>query len=216
VIRRYLGSRQDTVPDLRLCSEENGTCTEANQGAQLLPGDILLLCSDGLTDLVGDSEILGVIQRLGTGSALDELVKAANRRGGHDNITILLIEVPSPAAARVPSPVSGSRNRVLPALLAAGAALVVIAALFVGTLWFLNRSEGRRDNPGLKQPESQVTLFASTPGAGAQPDSAPLAQPSPGSPVENPNSGAPRGTPALFPTPAATLTAWPTNTPGAP
>jgi serine/threonine protein phosphatase PrpC len=54
-------------------------------------GDIFLLCSDGLTDMVGDEEILEIIER--HRADLDRLTKAlvsaANRGGGEDNITVI-------------------------------------------------------------------------------------------------------------------------------
>ncbi len=55
------------------------------------PGDILLLCSDGLTDMLADDEIRGALI---TGDALDQaadaLVAGANRRGGRDNVSVVL------------------------------------------------------------------------------------------------------------------------------
>jgi serine/threonine protein phosphatase PrpC len=57
-------------------------------------GDRLLLCSDGLTDLVEDEELadwLGRTEPLDT--IADSLVQLANARGGHDNITVILVEV---------------------------------------------------------------------------------------------------------------------------
>lgn len=61
---------------------------------KILPGDVLLLCSDGLTDLVDDHEILEVIQTQPNDQAVNALVDLANERGGHDNITIITLEMP--------------------------------------------------------------------------------------------------------------------------
>src|SRR5256885_3727124 len=54
-------------------------------------GDIFLLCSDGLTDMVGESEILELVERnrQDIGVALKSLVKAANRSGGGANYTVV-------------------------------------------------------------------------------------------------------------------------------
>jgi PPM family protein phosphatase len=58
---------------------------------ELRRGDRLLLCSDGLTGLVGDGEIAAVVERASTpAAACDELVALANDRGGPDNITVVL------------------------------------------------------------------------------------------------------------------------------
>jgi protein phosphatase len=60
---------------------------------ELEPGDRILLCSDGLNSMVPQSTIS---QTLGEGTA-DEvawrLIELANKAGGHDNITIILIDV---------------------------------------------------------------------------------------------------------------------------
>ena len=62
-----------------------------------LPGDMLLLCSDGLTDLVPKKEITAILT--GAGS-LDEkataLVASANEKGGKDNITVVLVHHDKP------------------------------------------------------------------------------------------------------------------------
>jgi serine/threonine protein phosphatase PrpC len=60
-------------------------------------GDVFLLCSDGLTDMVGDDEILGIVDRFhdDLDRAAKSLVAAANRRGGEDNVTVVAFAVTS-------------------------------------------------------------------------------------------------------------------------
>jgi serine/threonine protein phosphatase PrpC len=96
VIRRYLGAQNPMPPDfrLRLQLDETDEQSEANQGMRLLPGDRLVLCSDGLTDLVTKEEILKAFQGRGRKATLDYLVDLANSRGGHDNITVVVLEMP--------------------------------------------------------------------------------------------------------------------------
>ncbi len=57
-------------------------------------GDLYLLCSDGLTTMVGDGQLAAI---MGAGNALDEtarrLVAAANAAGGRDNITVVLFRL---------------------------------------------------------------------------------------------------------------------------
>jgi protein phosphatase len=104
VIRRYLGAQNPMAPDfrLRLQPAETDEQSEANQGMRLLPGDRLLLCSDGLTDLVSKEEILNTLRNRGRKAALDELIDLANSRGGHDNITGIILEMPPDDDLTVP------------------------------------------------------------------------------------------------------------------
>jgi len=98
VIRRYLGSPVPPEPDfrLKLFSDEGDQHAEDNQGFQLLPNDAVLLCSDGLTDLVWNDEILEMVRsKPNLKEASRALIELANSRGGHDNTTVILISVPS-------------------------------------------------------------------------------------------------------------------------
>ncbi|HEY1937636.1 MAG TPA: Stp1/IreP family PP2C-type Ser/Thr phosphatase [Candidatus Angelobacter sp.] len=59
-----------------------------------LPGDILLMTSDGLTRHVQDEEILSIVKTTpNLKQACSELVKMARERGGDDNITCLLVRI---------------------------------------------------------------------------------------------------------------------------
>ncbi len=63
-------------------------------------GDVFLLCSDGLTTMVGDDEILDLVSGARTlEQAAKALVKAANRSGGEDNVTVVLFAVEPDEAA---------------------------------------------------------------------------------------------------------------------
>ena len=60
---------------------------------ELKPGDIVLRCSDGLTNMVSDSEIEAILK--GEGSLEEKtriLIDSANKNGGKDNIAVLLID----------------------------------------------------------------------------------------------------------------------------
>jgi len=58
------------------------------------PGDIFLLCSDGLTDMVDDRWIQEILcSSIGLEEKVERLVEGANTAGGHDNITVLLCQV---------------------------------------------------------------------------------------------------------------------------
>jgi PPM family protein phosphatase len=61
---------------------------------RLLPGDIFLLCSDGLTDMLEDDSIHQVLAVSTTiGQKVDKLVEMAKSAGGNDNITVILSKV---------------------------------------------------------------------------------------------------------------------------
>ncbi|MDY3557489.1 protein phosphatase 2C domain-containing protein [Gemmata sp. JC673] len=58
------------------------------------PGDTFLLCSDGLTGVVTPQEVGAVVSALPPDEAARFLVHLANLRGGPDNITVLIVQVP--------------------------------------------------------------------------------------------------------------------------
>ncbi len=60
-----------------------------------LPGDLVLLCSDGLNDMIDDQEIAATLQGLGRNLPLaaEHLIQLANDYGGRDNISVVLVKV---------------------------------------------------------------------------------------------------------------------------
>lgn len=70
---------------------------------RLLPEDALLLCSDGLHDLLDDWEISQMVAGREPTTAARELVELACERGGHDNITVAVITAGERAAAFDPA-----------------------------------------------------------------------------------------------------------------
>ena len=68
----------------------------------LMSGDVLLLCSDGLTSRVEPDDIAAVLRGNGGLQAMaDGLIDTANRAGGHDNITVVVAQVTHERGAAV-------------------------------------------------------------------------------------------------------------------
>lgn len=61
---------------------------------ELRPGDLVLMCTDGLTNMLEDKEIERILkERISIGEKAGKLVEAANNNGGKDNIAVILIDV---------------------------------------------------------------------------------------------------------------------------
>jgi PPM family protein phosphatase len=87
----------DTHPQRSVITRTVGTDPDVDVdtfSVEARPGDLFMLCSDGLTTMVDDETILRLVER--NRSNLDKaaraLVDAANKGGGEDNITIVLFE----------------------------------------------------------------------------------------------------------------------------
>ncbi len=59
---------------------------------ELEDGDILLLCSDGLTTHISDDKIIETIKTYGCSGSVEKLIKLSNDNGGTDNITVIIID----------------------------------------------------------------------------------------------------------------------------
>jgi len=70
---------------------------------QVQAGDVLLLCSDGLTGVVNDAEIGEYASRYAPATAADQLVNLANQRGAPDNVTVLAAAITGPAGGAAAS-----------------------------------------------------------------------------------------------------------------
>ena len=77
IITRSVGFEQQVVVDL--------------MGLDLEPGDALVVCCDGLSNLVDDPEILSIVSESPIDLAPGRLVALANDRGGDDNITVIVV-----------------------------------------------------------------------------------------------------------------------------
>jgi len=221
VIRRYLGSKQEVVPDvrLRLNPAESAGQSMSNQGFNLHPGDLVFLCSDGLTDLVNNAEILAAFKGKSDQTVLESLVELANQRGGHDNITVLSMRLPTQEQVTRWAALKGwlKARRRLALTCGIIAALLVIGAIIAGGYyWFSNRAAGD------SIPTSTALVGQFTPAPPIQGTVLPGELPD--RPLPTGSSPGESEVGAITPTGAqltsvvitpisATLTPWPTNTP---
>ena len=78
---------------LRAVGTENSLVVDLLSGKSM-PGDLYLLCSDGLTSMIDDLIIQGILSRpLGLSQKVDHLIERSKTAGGYDNITVILCEV---------------------------------------------------------------------------------------------------------------------------
>ena len=69
----------------------------------LRPGDVVLLCSDGLTSMISEQQVQEVlVEAPDLDTAADRLIDAANEAGGRDNITVVLFRVDLASGAELP------------------------------------------------------------------------------------------------------------------
>ena len=82
VITRCVGANVDVAPDVYLGS--------------LRSGDVYLIASDGLTGMIEDEDLLRMMLKGQTPQQLaEDLVSEANRRGGLDNVTVIIVRIDS-------------------------------------------------------------------------------------------------------------------------
>jgi len=104
LLQEQIDSGMISREDARLSSNKNlvtralGVDPTVNvevQEHEALPGDVYLLCSDGLNDMVGDKEIQLTLSVLGTNIELaaQQLVQMANDNGGRDNVSVILVRI---------------------------------------------------------------------------------------------------------------------------
>ncbi len=190
VIRRYIGSNPPPEVDFRLQLEsgQSDEKMQANQGMQLRPGDTLLLCSDGLTDLVWNDEILEIVRsEKKLEDAAQKLVDLANERGGHDNITVVLVSVPKNAKEKATKPPLGW-------IIGGIVGFLIAAAALIGFIWYISQPAATPTPTLMEAHPAETLVFEET--------LVPLITVTP----------APTLTLTPRPTQGPTYTPWPTNT----
>jgi protein phosphatase len=159
-------------------------------------GDILLLCSDGLTDLVSDGEILRVIRKNPLAKVPDILIDLVNQRGGHDNTTLILMQMPRKMKTRFGA---APKRRWLVGCLAVLVFLsLLVTAILFGLsgryrLWFGQETEPVHTATEWFHEATSTVQLTNTLESTATPSEVTV-------------------TPAEIGTPGPTITPWPTDT----
>lgn len=132
VLTRALGARPTVQADTHL--------------VELQEGDVLVLCSDGLTEHVPEGALLEVATTCEPGQAADRLVELANEGGGSDNISVTVARVEPPHVRSAPRPTSQLDRRLQVAAIAI-VALIALALIAAG-IWMVGSalaSESQQD-----------------------------------------------------------------------
>lgn len=103
--RNILTNAMGTKPQIRVDTGQCNFLFEEN--------DKLMICSDGLYDYLEDAEIAGIVNDKPVEEAAEQLIAEAKKRGGHDNITVVLAEKTSVVTAK---PVKDTGDFALPVL----------------------------------------------------------------------------------------------------
>jgi len=175
---------------------------------QLFEGDLVLVCSDGLTDMLEDEEISRLAKDSPPKRAAQRLIAGANKRGGHDNISVVIAQ----AGGKPPSGaglLEGARRMTgqQKVTVLAGTVLVATALGALGAIgWWMR---GRQELTQTPTPAAvaTATVQGQTPVASPTEPSAEVETPQPTDTV-------PAGQPTSTPRP--TVTPTPTRTPPPP
>lgn len=148
LVVRALGKREAVQPDFF--------------SGELKAGDVLLLCSDGLTGHVRDEELAEIAGGNSPDVAVRRLVDLANSRGGSDNISVIVARLEGPeAVAPAAAPAAAPKAVRLPprTIVIAIAALALLALIALLLALLLEREpSGEGPEPGESQPGATTAL----------------------------------------------------------
>jgi len=136
VIRRYLGSSKPYQSDLTIRNGIQSIPKIYPKGFKLRSGDRILMCSDGLNDMVIDDQIEKIARFNQVEDAVSLLIDKANKNGGKDNVTVVLIEKPLKWYSKL-FPHLNWQDPKFQAVVGIGIILSMIVGAFVLFLWQL-------------------------------------------------------------------------------
>jgi protein phosphatase len=189
---------------------------------QLAPGELLLLCSDGLSGTLDDNDMLAILSHVPPQEAIMRLMNEANLRGGPDNVSAVIVQAlpydpalpaaievtpgvkPTPAMTEKPPAVApartkGGRGRFV---VLGVAALVLLASLMAGAFLIFGGSDD-------DQAPTLTLVSPLTPDAGTTPTVVPPSSTPVGTPEETDSASTSPGTPG-----EPDVTSTPSGAPG--
>ena len=129
VLYMSLGARENLTPEIL-------------SAMALEDGDALIMCSDGLSNMVTDEEILKTVMDYYPEDAANALVKLANVNGGADNITLQIVRIGSLETLEKTKPIRIARSR--RKIFGAISLLLMLAVL--AALWAVFGNSGQNEN----------------------------------------------------------------------
>lgn len=95
VLSRYLGSSHPALVDTRLRPEKRLILANLPpiESMDLLKDDQIMLCSDGLTDMLTETEIKEAVRGKDLQEDIQRLIQLALEKGGHDNVSVILMKI---------------------------------------------------------------------------------------------------------------------------
>jgi serine/threonine protein phosphatase PrpC len=178
---------------------------------QLVPGDTVLVCSDGLTDMLEDAEIARLAGSGAPKRAAQRLIAAANRQGGLDNISVVIARVggkEAPAGGRLLVDIK-RMNRQQKAILMIGT--VLVAAVLFAVVWAIYRPSHDTRMSTIVPTDTVEILPTATVAPVVVPDTPQLTDTMP--PDKPTSTPAPTATHTLTPSPTPTQPPTATATP---
>ncbi|MDB5212917.1 MAG: serine/threonine phosphatase PrpC [Myxococcaceae bacterium] len=164
-IMRALGIAKDVEVDVR------------PEPIAYVAGDVFILCSDGLSDLVTASEILDIAGSRPAAQAAGQLVDLANARGGHDNITAMVVRMKGSASSGDAATIVKTMPLTAHAPVSASAAPAEPGAGPRGTV--LTAPLQPTSSPNVDVPSAVKTVLAAPVAAPARSDATPAIPPAP-------------------------------------
>lgn len=197
VLRRYLGILPEVEVDDKVIRKTQ----------TLREGDSILLCSDGLTDLVQPEELGEIVNGNNPQDAAAKLIALANERGGHDNITAVILKTTETLAAAPIAAATQAKGGGNPVLLIAGVLVALVVVALVAWVLFGQTLLGAQTNvvgtPSVTPVQTQVIAAPTNAESTPSTVTAPVGNDSPTQTL----------VPTITPIPTSTFTLVPTRRP---